>query len=133
MGFTKENQMGLEVALRRGFAVLLPLVALVVLAAPAMAKTEDIIAPSDPHAPSVNSGWQAGTCTKEPPEVASFCSIETPSQFFETASGHPKWGFTQFIVKHETVGPLETPEGEIATVRVDLPVGLSVNPGATER
>jgi len=103
------------------------------LASSASAKTEDIIAPSDPHAPTVNSGWQAGTCTEEPPESAEFCSVDTPDQFFETAAGHPKWGFTQFIVKHTTVGPLETPVGEVATIRVDLPVGLSVNPGATER
>ena len=46
----------------------------------------------------------------------------------------PQWGFTQFIVKHTTeAGPLEKPVGEVKTVRVDLPVGLSVNPGATER
>src|SRR3954452_20342836 len=103
------------------------------IASSASASTEDIIAPSDPHDPQVDSGWQAGTCKQEPPESAQFCSVDTPSQFFETAAGHPKWGFTQFIVKHTTAGPLETPVGEVATVRVDLPVGLSVNPGATER
>jgi hypothetical protein len=97
------------------------------------ANTASIIAPSDPHNPQVDSGWQAGTCSEEPPESAALCSVATPSQFFETAGAHPKWGFTQFIVKHTTAGPLEEPEGEIATVRVDLPVGLSVNPGATER
>lgn len=109
------------------------LLALLATASTALADTADIIAPSDPHNPQVDSGWQAGTCSEEPPESADFCSVATPSQFFETASAHPKWGFTQFIVKHTTAGPLEEPEGEIATVRVDLPVGLSVNPGATER
>ncbi len=100
----------------------------------ASADTEDIIAPSDVRHPAVDSGWQAGTCKKEPPEVgAAYCSIATPAQFFETAGAHPNWGFTQFIIRHTTVGPLETPEGELKTVRVDLPVGLSVNPGATER
>jgi hypothetical protein len=100
----------------------------------ALASTEDIIAPSDPKAPTVNSGWQAGTCTEEPPESASFCSVDTPDQFFETASGHPNWGFTQFIVRHKAglVGP-EEPIGELKTIRVDLPVGFSVNPGATPR
>ena len=76
----------------------------------------------------MNSGWQAGTCTEEPPESAEFCSVATPDQFFETASAHPKWGFTQFIVRSEPA-----PVGELKTVRVDLPVGLSVDPGATEQ
>ncbi|HEX5374986.1 MAG TPA: hypothetical protein VFW48_02405, partial [Solirubrobacterales bacterium] len=57
------------------------------------------------------------------------CSVDTPAQFFEQAAGHPPVGFTQFIVKHEPPG--ETPVDELKTVRVDLPVGLSVNPGAT--
>jgi hypothetical protein len=83
----------------------------------------------------VDSGWQAGTCKAEPPEVATTCSVATKPQFFETAAGHPRWGFTQFIVKHttSTVPPLETPVGEVKTVQVDLPVGLSVNPGATDQ
>lgn len=104
----------------------------------ASASTGDIIAPSDPLAPAVDSGWQAGTCKEEPPESADYCSVDTPDQFFKTAAGHPEWGFTQFIVKHTTEEPapgtkLEKPVDEVATIRVDLPVGLSVNPGATER
>lgn len=99
---------------------------------PAVADTGDIIAPSDPAHPSVDSGWQAGTCNAEPPEPgAQLCSIATPDQFFDTAAAHPNWGFTQFIIKNEPPG--ETPVDELKTVRVDLPVGLSVNPGATER
>ena len=125
--------MGQKFALRRPFVALIVVVGMASAATPAAAKTEDIIAPSDPHNGQVDSGWQAGTCKQEPPESAQLCSIATPSQFFEKASGHPKWGFTQFIVKHTTAGPLETPVGEIAKVRVDLPVGLSTNPGATER
>ena len=98
----------------------------------ALADTGGIIAPSDPAHPSVGSGWQAGTCKAEPPEAgASLCSIATPAQFFDTAGAHPNWGFTQFIIKNEAPG--ETPVDELKTVRVDLPVGLSVNPGATER
>ncbi|MGV1049929.1 MAG: hypothetical protein ACOYD4_15560 [Solirubrobacterales bacterium] len=98
------------------------------------ANTAGIIAPSDPHAPTKDSGWQAGTCDAEPPEVgAETCSVDTPDQFFEDAASHPDWGFTQFIVKNEpgVLGPV--PIGELKDVRVDLPVGLSVNPGATER
>jgi hypothetical protein len=93
---------------------------------PAAASTDDIIAPSDPNNPQVDSGWQAGTCTSDAPTE---CSVATPSQFFETAAGHPPVGFTQFIVKNEPPG--QTPVDELKTVRVDLPVGLSVNPGAT--
>ena len=94
------------------------------------ASTDDIIAPSDPDDPQVDSGWQAGTCKSETPE----CHVKSPkAQFFETAAGHPQFGFTQFIIKHTTEGPLEKPAGELKTVRVDLPVGLSVNPGATKQ
>jgi hypothetical protein len=95
------------------------------------ADTGGIIAPSDPRNPTVDSGWQAGTCTIDTPT----CSVATPSQFFEQAAGHPPAGFTQFIVKHTTTVPgvVEKPEGELKTVRVDLPLGLSVNPGATPR
>ncbi len=106
------------------------------LPALAAANTEGIISePFNPHDPQVNSGWQAGTCSKEKAETGSYCSVATPNQFFEQAAGHPNFGFTQFIIKHTTTGtpPLqfETPTGELKTVRVDLPVGLSVNPGAT--
>jgi hypothetical protein len=98
----------------------------------ALASTDDIIAPSDPDNPKADSGWQAGTCTVDTPT----CSVDTPAQFFEQAAGHPPVGFTQFIVKHTTEEPLpgvklEKPVDELKTVRVDLPVGLSVNPGAT--
>ncbi|MGB7684519.1 MAG: hypothetical protein WBL45_01905, partial [Solirubrobacterales bacterium] len=105
------------------------------LVAPSLvtASTGDIIAPQSPPDFSSADGWQAGTCTEEPPESAEVCSVDTEDQFFERAAAHPNWGFTQFIVKHTTVGPLETPVGELKTVRVDLPVGLSVNPGATPR
>jgi hypothetical protein len=105
---------------------------LMLLPALAAASTEDIIAPSKTSEPAADSGWQAGTCNAEPPEAgAQVCSVETPTQFFETAGAHPNWGFTQFIVRNEAPG--KTPVGELKTVRVDLPVGLSVNPSATIR
>jgi hypothetical protein len=107
---------------------LLALVSTLLSVSLAGASTDDVIAPSDPLNPKVDSGWQAGTCSEEPPESADFCSVATPDQFFETAAGHPRWGFTQFIVRSEPA-----PIGELKTVRVDLPVGLSVNPGATEQ
>ncbi len=98
----------------------------------ASADTAGIIAPSDPHNPEVDSGWQAGTCTTDTPT----CSVATPTQFFEDAAAHPQVGFTQFIVKNAPallppMGPV--PVGEVKDVYVDLPVGLSVNPGAIDR
>ncbi len=120
----------------RPSALILVALSAVALALPGAAKaaSADIIAPSDPHNPTVESGWQAGTCSEEPPESADFCSVATPDQFFERAAAHPNWGFTQFIVRHNDVliGGKE-PVGELKNVLVDLPVGLSVNPGATAR
>ncbi|HEY5332838.1 MAG TPA: hypothetical protein VIJ21_04765, partial [Solirubrobacterales bacterium] len=121
-----------------GFALALAL-------APALASadTASVIAPSNPHAPTLESGWQAGTCKKEPaitdPNPADFCNVgSNPGEFFfEEAAAHPNFGFTQFIVAHRNetlLGKLlEQPTNEPAYVRVELPVGLSVNPGATGR
>jgi hypothetical protein len=87
----------------------------------------DIIGPQNPDDPKPNSPWQAGTCTVDTPK----CSIATPAQFYEEAAGHPPAGFTQFIVNTEpgTLGPV--PVGNVRTVRVDIPPGLTVNPQAT--
>jgi hypothetical protein len=93
-----------------------------------------IIGPQNPDDPQVDSPWQGGTCKADPPPPGQ-CSIATPGLFFEEAAGHPPKGFTQFIVNHEPnptipLGP-EVPEGNVRTVRVDLPTGLTVNPQAT--
>lgn len=93
-----------------------------------------IIGPQDPDDPQVDSPWQAGTCEKDSPE----CSPATPDQFYEEAAGHPPVGFTQFIVNQEEVEPLplvkfKRPKGDLKTIRVDLPVGFTVNPEATPR
>ncbi|HEX6782320.1 MAG TPA: hypothetical protein VF125_09865 [Solirubrobacterales bacterium] len=123
---------------RSGLAVLLFVCFSALLQGTAFAATEDVIAPPiDPHDPQVDSGWQAGTCAIEAADPgapgAEVCSVETDDWFFEQAAGHPNYGFTQFIVKNSpgALGP--TPDAELARVRVDLPVGLNVNPGATER
>ncbi len=75
---------------------------------------------------TVDAGWQAGTCKTDTPIE---CSVKTPEQFSTQAASHPKAGFTQIIVKHS--GLFETPTGNLKTVLVDLPQGLSVNPEAT--
>jgi hypothetical protein len=96
------------------------------VAAPAQAG-ENPFVPQDNSNPTAQDGWQAGTCKVDVPP----CSVDTPAQFFETAAGHPPVGFTQFIIKHQTVLVHEEPEVDLKDIRVDLPVGLSVNPGAT--
>lgn len=76
--------------------------------------------------PKDEDGWQAGTC------VNPNCAPEDPpASFYETAAGHPPFGITQFIIRHTTELTHEEPEVDLKTLRVDLPVGLSVNPGAT--
>lgn len=97
--------------------------ALLLLAPPAGAV--DIVESQEPggKAETAAAGWQAGTCVADP------CSAETPGLFFTQAAGHPPKGFTQIIVKH--TGLLEDPVGNLKTVFVDLPPGLSVNPQAT--
>src|ERR1044072_1377305 len=88
------------------------------------ADTGDTTAPQN-SPPKATDGWQAGTCT------TPVCDPGTDAQFYTQASGHPPFGFTQFIVKHTTVVLLETPVGTLKDVRVDLPIELSVNPQAT--
>jgi hypothetical protein len=83
----------------------------------------NIIESQAPESPEM--GWQAGTCTKDVPT----CSVATPEQFFTQTAAHPKTGFTQIIVRH--TGAFQTPVGDLKTVLVDLPKGLSVNPEAT--
>jgi hypothetical protein len=79
------------------------------------------------HSPPQNEdGWQAGTCVN--PECAP---QDPPASFYETAAGHPPFGITQFIIRHTTEVTHQEPEVDLKTLRVDLPVGLSVNPGAT--
>ena len=99
----------------------------------AAADTGNTIAPQN-NPPSAADGWQAGTCKTDVPE----CSPQTTGQFFTQAAGHPPVGLTQFTVANKTVqlGPLPIEIGKETTatvkdIRVDLPVGLSVNPQAT--
>ncbi len=98
------------------------------LIAPA-AQAVDIIESQAPGGTfeTAKAGWQAGTCSVDP------CSAETPNLFFTQAAGHPPKGFTQIIVKHAPgiVPGSEVPVGNLKTVLVDLPPGLSVNPQAT--
>jgi len=84
--------------------------------------------------PSAKDGFQAGTCTSDTPVK---CSPEEPGKalFYKDAAGHPPIGFTQYIVKHKVLieNALEETEAVPKDIRVDLPVGLTVNPLATEQ
>jgi hypothetical protein len=115
----RNRVVGGSAAVAAAFAVLL------LLAFASSAAAVDIV--EEQHQPeNLNDGWQAGLCNVEP------CVPESPmAQFATQAAGHPPFGFTQIITKHGP--PLESPVGEIKTIRVDLPVGLSVNPQATEQ
>lgn len=109
--------------------MIVALAAILVMALGSGVAGAQIIGPQDPNKPEVNSPWQAGTCKTDVPQ----CSVATPAQFYEEAAGHPKVGFTQFII-NEKPGPLPgttIPTGDLKTIRVDLPVGLTVNPQAT--
>lgn len=77
--------------------------------------------------------FDAGTCTKNVEgSPATQCTREqTPDYWYRQAAGHPPWGITDF--EFNTTGVLQTPDGNVKNVRVDLPVGLSVNPEATPK
>jgi hypothetical protein len=107
----------------RGVAALLALLG--AMAVGPTASSAQIIGPQNPDEPAADSPWQAGTCKSD----AGPCSVDTPPQFYEQAAGHPPVGFTQFIVNTETGPPLgPAPIGNLRTVRVDLPAGLTVDP-----
>jgi hypothetical protein len=102
------------------------LCALVLTPVAAEADTGDIIAPQNTPGTAAD-GWQASVCNFDLPE----CSPESPeAQYSTQAAAHPPVGFTQFIVKDGDGLGLD-PVGVLKDVRVDLPVGLSVNPQAT--
>ncbi len=73
--------------------------------------------------------WEAGTCTALDPSPFTPCTYDSdPANFYTQAAGHPANGNTDFTVN--TGGLLDTPEGKVSKVRVDLPEGLNVNPQA---
>ena len=110
-----------------GAALAVLVLALFLVTPPALAVN---IIQSSPQPPTAANGWQAGTCTTDVPP----CAPEAPSQFFTQAAGHPGAGFTQIIVRNEpNLLSQPIPVGNLKTVLVDLPAGLSVNPQATEQ
>ncbi|MES1171256.1 MAG: hypothetical protein ABUL56_02735, partial [Actinomycetota bacterium] len=83
------------------------------------------------HAEFGVSKFDAGTCTMNT-EPAPQCTRDSdPAFWYSLAGGHPQWGITDFAFN--TTGLLQTPDGNVKDVHVDLPVGLSVNPEATPK
>ena len=87
---------------------------------------------------SALDGWQSANCTEEIEESGEFCSPSTPNLYFKKAGGHPKFGFTQYIIQNEVEGsrePIREPKIDrtIKNLHVELPAGLTVKPLATER
>lgn len=69
--------------------------------------------------------WEAGTC------YTTTCEDKgSHSEFYTQAAGHPPYGITDFRFASKKLALLEIPEGHVKDVRVDLPVGLAVNPEA---
>jgi hypothetical protein len=98
---------------------------LAALLAPTAQAAEIVFEPQN-NPPNKEDGWQAGTCN------TPTCAPDSEKfEFFETAAGHPPFGITQFIVRNQPFVLNQVPEVNMKTLRVDLPVGLSVNPGAT--
>jgi hypothetical protein len=89
------------------------------------------LAPAAAQAGFGVSKFDAGTCTMNT-EPAPQCTRDAdPSFWYSQAAGHPQWGITDFAFN--TTGVLQTPDGNVKNVHVDLPVGLSVNPEATPK
>jgi hypothetical protein len=79
------------------------------------------------------SKFDAGTCTTDDEATpGGQCTRDSdPSFWYSQAAGHPPFGITDFAFN--TTGLLQTPDGNVKDVHVDLPVGLSVNPEATPK
>ena len=84
--------------------------------------------------PSIPAGRRA-PATPNRRAGSDFCSVATPDQFFEQRRRPSQLGLHPVHRQPTNEVRLDgkEPVGELETVHVDLPVGLSVNPGATER
>jgi hypothetical protein len=86
------------------------------------------------HEPAnAEDGWQAVNCITNAPQ----CSPSEP-KYFTQAGGHPNFGITQEIIKHPPITEaggkkFSTPSATLKDIRVELPVGLTVNPESAER
>ncbi|HEY2478745.1 MAG TPA: hypothetical protein VGI17_08430 [Solirubrobacterales bacterium] len=70
--------------------------------------------------------WEAGTCTTDATPAVQCEYSSPPATFYTQAAGHPNFGTTDFTVGVEN-------EDQAKRVKVELPVGLNVNPQAAQR
>jgi hypothetical protein len=74
------------------------------------------------------SKWEGETCSDP-----TCTDAGAPANFYTQAAGHPGYGITDFSFAYKEVLGAKEPEGNVKDVRVDLPVGLAVNPEATKQ
>ncbi len=87
-----------------------------------------LVAIAEPMSAQASFGpevFEDGTCLDK---TCTYASVEKdPSEAFTQAAGHPPWGGTKFIMKHNG----STVEGSsVKRIRVDVPSGLAANPQA---
>jgi hypothetical protein len=93
-----------------------------------IARWESLTCKTDLTLPGVGN-W-SNTAGSDPC-VAEDAETE-PGRFFTQAAGHPKAGITAFLM-NQVAAPPKFPEGAVKQIRTELPVGLGVNPQATEQ
>lgn len=83
--------------------------------------------------------WESLTCNTDASSVglgnwaangAPCLESSPPVDFYTQAAGHPNFGITAFLM-NQTGGSPNFPDGFMKENRVELPVGLGVNPQAT--
>jgi hypothetical protein len=85
--------------------------------------------------------WEAVTCKTDAsaPGLGNWAANGAPcldssptSQFYTQAAGHPNFGITAFLMNQTGAFP-NLPDGFLKQIKVELPVGLGVNPEATPK
>jgi hypothetical protein len=83
--------------------------------------------------------WESLTCKTDESEVGlgnwaangdPCLETDAAERFYTQAAGHPNFGITAFLM-NQTGGAPNLPDGFLKETRVELPVGLGVNPSAT--
>jgi hypothetical protein len=83
--------------------------------------------------------WESLTCKTDESQVGlgnwaangdPCLETDEAERFYTQAAGHPNFGITAFLM-NQTGGSPNLPDGFLKETRVELPVGLGVNPSAT--
>lgn len=76
--------------------------------------------------------WEALTCNTDNTAGGEPCKGNELAKLFTQAAAHPNFGITDFTLSQKGGFP-NFPDGSAKDVRVELPVGLGVNPEATPK